>query len=116
MCGLAFGGTAPDLGAFESSLTVSPAPASAPAPATADPATMFSISPNLVREYVNISNPESKEGLTIKISDRTGKLWLEQMLGSGTIDRIPVNLEKGIYVVTILSGTVVKHAQKLVVI
>jgi uncharacterized repeat protein (TIGR02059 family) len=86
---------------------------------TTDPPTsanQINIYPNPVREYINISCYEPAEGQSVKIFDRSGKLRFEQALVASTINRIPVNLEKGIYIINIMSGTLKIHAQKLIVI
>jgi hypothetical protein len=86
---------------------------------TTDPPTsanQINIYPNPVREYINISCSEPAEGQSVKIFDRSGKLRFEQALVASTINRIPVNLEKGIYIINIMSGTLKIHAQKLIVI
>jgi hypothetical protein len=86
---------------------------------TTDPTSstnQISIYPNPVREYINISCSEPVDGQIVKIYDRSGRLRFEQALAASSINRVPVNLEKGIYIVNIMSGTVIKYAQKLVVI
>ncbi len=76
----------------------------------------ISIYPNPIREYFNITNPDGIAGQTIKIFDLSGKLCLEHSLGSGSTFRIPVNLEKGIYIINVMSGSVIHYARKLVVV
>jgi parallel beta-helix repeat protein len=76
----------------------------------------YSIYPNPVREYITISNPEPTEGQVVKIYDLNGKLCLEQQLATGTIIRLAVNLNKGIYIIKIMSGSILSHTQKLVVV
>jgi hypothetical protein len=113
--GLAFIGVAPDLGAFESGYTSG---SSKGLRANIDDGLKKNITiyPNPVREYFNILSSESTEGQILKIFDLTGKLCFEQYLVASTINRIPLNLNKGIYILNIMSGTVVQYEQKIVVI
>ncbi len=76
----------------------------------------ISIYPNPVREYINISNLEPTEGQIVRIYDLAGRLCLEKQLSSNTLNRISINLNKGTYIIKVLSGTVQTYAQKLVIV
>jgi hypothetical protein len=76
----------------------------------------ISVYPNLVREYMTISNLEPTQGQILKIYDLSGKLFVEQILVAETINRVSVNLKSGIYILKISSGSILNHTQKLVVL
>jgi uncharacterized repeat protein (TIGR02059 family) len=77
----------------------------------------ISVYPNPAREYVNISILEaSLEPQTLRIFDLSGKLCLESQLNAGTNNKILTDIKSGIYIVHVLSGSVIKFVQKLIII
>lgn len=116
--GMAFNGTAPDLGAYEASAGMAPV-ASAPAPPQ-DTVKVnsgnISITPFPAKDHLSITNfAPGTEPATLKISDFSGKLCYEVKLESpAMMANMPVKLAPGFYVAQIVKGTEVKHVQKLV--
>jgi uncharacterized repeat protein (TIGR02059 family) len=76
----------------------------------------LTIYPNPATDFINISNPEpSTEDRVLRIYDFSGKLCMEEQLGSDNTNMIPVDLKSGVYVVQIVTGPLIQHVQKLIV-
>jgi hypothetical protein len=85
----------------------------------------MTVSPNHVHGTINIilqypgATPDQILALSpevIRIADTSGKVWLEQILSSGTTNvRLPLNLKSGIYNVLIFANTVQVDSQKIIV-
>jgi len=76
----------------------------------------ISVYPNPAREFVNISILEtSLEPQILRIIDLSGKLCIESRLNAGTNNKVLINIKSGIYIVQVLSGSVLKFVQKLIV-
>jgi hypothetical protein len=76
----------------------------------------FILSPNPARNYfnINLSAYKNAGSIMLKLTDMSGKLILQQKLNA-TIQRVDLpSLQKGIYIVTIISGKET-HNQKLVI-
>lgn len=76
----------------------------------------FTISPNPAKNYFNINLPAYKNAgdIILKISDMSGKVVMQKTTGAG-MQRIDIaSLQKGIYIVSIISGKEMQTA-KLVV-
>lgn len=131
--GLAYSGSAPDLGPFESGLVAiattpeppatepdtipapAPAPDTIPASGTSDGITIM---PSSVKDFISIGNfsPDGSSSV-LRLFDFSEKLCQETPLtSSAMLANIPVNLAPGIYKVQIISGTTTIHNQKLIVV
>jgi uncharacterized repeat protein (TIGR02059 family) len=79
----------------------------------------INIYPNPARDYINISFHEqeiSLESQILRIFDLSGKLCLESILNSGNNNyHVLFNLKSGIYIVQIVSGSIINFVQKLIV-
>ena len=76
----------------------------------------FTLSPNPARNYfnINLSAYKNAGSIMLKLTDISGKLILQQKLNA-TIQRVDLpSLQKGIYIVTIISGKQTQN-QKLVI-
>ena len=88
-----------------------------------NPSIRMIIYPNPVHHVLNIkyestgtSTQTSTTISTIRITDMTGRLVLEQSLKSGiTYQQIPINLRSGVYVVTIVSNGLAVTSRRIVV-
>jgi len=77
----------------------------------------ITIYPNPAREFINISVLEtSLQPQLLKIYDLSGKLFLESQITTGTSNKVLINLKSGIYVVQVVSGTIINFVQKLIVL
>ena len=76
----------------------------------------ISIYPNPAREFVNISILEtSLEPQILRIIDLSGKLCMESKLNYGNNNKVLINIKSGIYIVQVLSGSIIKFVQKLII-
>jgi uncharacterized repeat protein (TIGR02059 family) len=79
----------------------------------------ITIYPNPARDYINVSFLEqeiSLESQILRIFDLSGKLCLESILNSGNNNyHVLFNLKSGIYIVQIVSGSIINFVQKLIV-
>jgi uncharacterized repeat protein (TIGR02059 family) len=76
----------------------------------------ITIYPNPAREFINISILESSlQPQLLKIFDLSGRLFLESQINSGTTNKVLINLKSGIYIVQIVSGSIINFVQKLIV-
>jgi uncharacterized repeat protein (TIGR02059 family) len=76
----------------------------------------ISIYPNPAREVINVSIKEtSLEPQKLRIFDLSGKLCFESKLNSGTNNQILINIKPGIYIVQVISGSVINFVQKLII-
>jgi hypothetical protein len=79
----------------------------------------ITIYPNPARDYFNVSFQEQERSLEhqiLKIFDLSGKLCLESILNSGNNNyHVLFNLKSGIYIVQIVSGSIINFVQKLIV-
>jgi uncharacterized repeat protein (TIGR02059 family) len=76
----------------------------------------ITIYPNPATDFISISNLEpTTESRSIRIYDYSGKLCLEAQLNPDNINRIPINLKSGVYIVQIVSGQLIKNVQKLII-
>jgi uncharacterized repeat protein (TIGR02059 family) len=77
----------------------------------------ITIYPNPAREYINVSMMEpSLDPQILRIFDFAGKLCQESKLNSGTNNKVLINVEPGVYIVQVISGTSIKITQKLIVV
>jgi uncharacterized repeat protein (TIGR02059 family) len=75
------------------------------------------IYPSPARDFINISILEtSLEPQILKIYDFSGKLFIENQLNPGTNSKVLINLNSGIYIAQIVSGSIIKYVQKLIVL
>jgi hypothetical protein len=75
----------------------------------------ITIYPNPASDYINITHLEPSQGVrSVRILDYTGKLCLETALEPDN-NNIPINLKEGVYIVQIVTGNIIKYAQKLIV-
>jgi uncharacterized repeat protein (TIGR02059 family) len=77
----------------------------------------ITIYPNPAREFINISILEtSLQPQLLKIFDLSGRLFLESQINSGTSSKVLINLKSGIYIVQVVSGSIINFVQKLIVL
>ena len=66
---------------------------------------------------MNISILETTlESLVLRIFDLSGKLCKESPLNPGTNNKILIDIKSGIYIVQVLSGSVINFVQKLIIL
>jgi uncharacterized repeat protein (TIGR02059 family) len=76
----------------------------------------ISLYPNPAKEFINVSIKEiSSVPQMLRIFDLTGKLYLESKLNSASNNQILISIKPGIYVVQVVSGTVINFSQKLII-
>ena len=86
----------------------------------------MSITPNHVHKIINVLLGYSVTLSTqiiaaispqiIRISDLSGKLFIEKLIVAGTSSiKIPLNLKSGIYTVLVLAGGLEMSSQKMIV-
>jgi uncharacterized repeat protein (TIGR02059 family) len=79
----------------------------------------MTIYPNPAQDYINVSFQEQKislESQILRIFDLSGKLCLESILNSGNNNyHVFINLKSDIYIVQIVSGSIINFVQKLIV-
>ena len=96
-----------------------------PAVTTSPIAVKMTITPNHIHNILNVFLEYSNSVISqmasitpeiIRISDLSGKLFIEKLLVTGVTNiKIPLNLQAGIYTVQILGGGIEMISQKLVV-
>jgi hypothetical protein len=76
----------------------------------------FMLSPNPAKNYfdINLSAYKNAGNITLKLSDITGKAVLQQKMNAGAQRVYLPSLQKGLYIVTVISGKEVQN-QKLVI-
>jgi hypothetical protein len=52
----------------------------------------------------------------LRIFDLSGTLFLESKINTGTSNKVLINLKSGIYIVQIVSGSIINFVQKLIVL
>jgi uncharacterized repeat protein (TIGR02059 family) len=77
----------------------------------------ISIYPNPARDFITISMLETTlEPQILRIFDFSGKLYIENLLNPGTNNNVLIDLKSGIYIVQVVSGSIIKFVQKLIVV
>jgi uncharacterized repeat protein (TIGR02059 family) len=78
----------------------------------------FLIFPNPAKDFIKIANLVAGTEIPIlRLYDITGKLCQEIKLEDlGKMRKIPIDLKAGFYIAQVISGSVVKHVQKLIVV
>jgi hypothetical protein len=72
--------------------------------------------PNPASDYFNIINVQASHfSSVVRLYDLSGKLCLEYTLNSDIVQRVPVNLNPGIYLLLLEIGSGTKHKQKLII-
>jgi uncharacterized repeat protein (TIGR02059 family) len=73
--------------------------------------------PNPVHNYINILIDDANHSANIvKIFDLKGKLVIEELIEQGTSKlQFPVNLNTGMYIITLQLGNIVLYTQKLII-
>jgi uncharacterized repeat protein (TIGR02059 family) len=77
----------------------------------------ISIYPNPTKDNISIDNLQpSEEQRIIKIFNYSGEIFMEFRLDSWNTKNIPLNLERGFYLIEIITGPLVEHVQALIII
>jgi hypothetical protein len=78
----------------------------------------ITVNPNPASGYIRISMTNAKPSVErkLKIFDLSGKLCIDMKLAAEQEQSIAIDLTKGVYIVQIITGDVIQHVQKLIVV